>query len=84
MFLVITITTVRLNITGSYEGFFLLRGEHGSLFELKDDVFLGEGRRYITGIDFEHAKQFLYGLMPRLPGSHICILSGIKNREMDI
>ena len=48
---------IRVNITGNYDGIFLLKGEEGALFELKDDLFLGDGRRYIAGIDFEHKKE---------------------------
>ncbi len=49
----ILIMTVKFNITGSWEGLYLLRGELGAWLELKDDLFLGEGQRYITGIDLD-------------------------------
>ena len=54
--------TVTVTITGSYEGVFLLRGEHGALFELKDDLYLGEGYRYMAGIDLVRMKQFFFTL----------------------
>ncbi len=41
----------------------MLKGENGALFELKDDLYLGEGNRYIIGVDFEDGKQFLYRLL---------------------
>ncbi len=52
----------RFNITGSYEGLFLLKGKDGALFEVKDDLYLGEANRYIAGIDFEKEKLFLHRL----------------------
>jgi hypothetical protein len=52
--------TIRFTITGGYEGLFLLRGQRGALFELKDDLYLGEGNRYIIGFNFVRTKQFLY------------------------
>ncbi len=51
--------TCRINITGNYEGIFLLKGEDGALFELKDDLYLGEENRYVAGIDLESEKEFL-------------------------
>ena len=47
----------RVTITGNYDGIFLLRGTQGALFEIKDDLFLGDARRYIAGIDFEDKKE---------------------------
>jgi hypothetical protein len=58
----ILVTVVRFQITGNFEGVFLLAGKQGRLFELKDDLFLGEGNRYIAGIDLEREKQFFYHL----------------------
>ena len=60
--LLLIVAAVRFNITGSYEGIFLLRGERGALLELKDDLFLGEGNRDIVGIDLEHGKEVLQSL----------------------
>jgi len=56
IFINLVVFTVKVNITGSYEGIFLLKGEPGALYELKDDLYLGEGYRYIWGIDFEGLK----------------------------
>lgn len=53
---------VRFSCTGDLDGIFLLRGRNGSLLEIKDDLFLGEGHRYIAGIDFLESKRFLSGL----------------------
>ncbi len=56
----IAIMPVKFNITGSHEGIFLLRGERGALFELKDDIYLGEAYRYIIGVDFEKARRLYH------------------------
>ncbi len=73
------IMTVKFNITGSHEGLFLLRGEGGALFELKDDIYLGEAYRYIIGINFEPVK-LLYDSIFLTAGSRGCIYttSGTK------
>ncbi len=78
----IVLMTVKFNITGSYEGIFFLRGEGGALFELKDDIYLGEAYRYIAGIDFEPAKQ-LYDSMfnGRVKGPHLYYKWDEKNGE---
>ncbi len=69
IFINLVIMTVKFNFTGNYEGIFLLKGEPGALYELKDDLFLGEGYRYIWGIDFEDLKQFFHGLFEVEAGS---------------
>ncbi len=53
------LATVKINFTHNYEGIFLLKGEDRAVFEVKDDLLLGEGRRYIAGIDLDRAKEFL-------------------------
>lgn len=50
---------VRFSFTGDLDGIFLIAGRQGYLFELKDDLFLGEGHRYLIGIDFVDSKRFL-------------------------
>ncbi len=57
--IIVLFATVKLNLTGSYAGIFLLSGRDGELFEFQDDLFLGQEARYITGIDFEGVKQLL-------------------------
>lgn len=47
------ITMVQFNITGNYEGIFLLKTDHGALFEVQDDLYLGEEQRYIWDIDLD-------------------------------
>jgi hypothetical protein len=59
---IMMMTLIRFNITRNFEGIFLLKGVQGALFEVKDDVLLGEGSRYIAGIDIEDAKLYLYRL----------------------
>lgn len=58
----LTIMTVKFHITGSHEGIFLLRGQMGALFEVKDDIYLGEAYRYIIGVDFDKARELYYRL----------------------
>ncbi len=53
------LTTVKFDITGNFEGIFLLEGKEGAVWEVKDDLFLGEEDRYIAGIDLETEKEFL-------------------------
>jgi hypothetical protein len=53
------LATVKINLTHNYEGLFLLKGKGGALLEVKDDLFLGEGHRYIAGIDLEGIKERL-------------------------
>jgi hypothetical protein len=43
----------RFSLLGHLEGLFLLRGENGDLFELKDDLYLGDGSRLIAGVDLK-------------------------------
>jgi len=45
--------TTHFDFSGRYEGVFLLKGKHGAIFELTDDIYLGDGKRYIIGIDFD-------------------------------
>ncbi len=42
---------VRFNITGHYEGLYLLHQYHSGRYELTDDLFVGQGERLIAGID---------------------------------
>ncbi len=42
-----------IKLTGHHEGIFLLKGRKGHLFEVKDDLYLGDGSRYIFGLDFD-------------------------------
>jgi len=56
----LTIIFVKFTVTGNYEGVFLLSGKDRYVFELKDDLYLNEGRRYLLGIDFEHGKESIY------------------------
>ena len=68
LLVLVAIMTVTFNITGSYEGIFLLRGERGKLFEVKDDLYLGEAFRHIAGIDFDHIRRSWYKLFNRFEG----------------
>jgi hypothetical protein len=58
---VAVVLSVRITITGSYEGIYLLKGIEGRFLELKDDLFLNEGARYIIGVDLDVVKRFVRG-----------------------
>lgn len=45
------VTFVHFNITGHCKGIFLLKGENGAYFEVKDDLYLGENHRFLAGMD---------------------------------
>lgn len=53
---VLLIATTRFNIEGDWEGLYLLNGTEGKLFELKDDILLGEYERLIFKFNFESLK----------------------------
>jgi len=53
------ILTTRINFKGHYEGLFLLKGKEGALFELKDDLFLGDGSRLILALDVDGPRERL-------------------------
>jgi len=61
-FVGLILATVKVNISGTYEGIFFLKGKDGAVLEVRDDLFLGEEDRYIAGIDLEREKDFLSGL----------------------
>jgi hypothetical protein len=62
-------TIVRFNLTGFYEGIFLLRGEDGAMFEFQDDLYLGQEGRYIAGMDFGGLKEFLGNVLNKHRGN---------------
>ncbi len=63
--LLFVVVAVRFNIKGHFEGLFLLKGEKGSLVELKDDLYLGDGHRVICGIDFDDPRYHLRNFFSR-------------------
>ncbi len=82
LFVNIAMMTVKFNVTGSHEGIFLLRGGHGTLFELKDDIYLGEAYRYIIGIDFEPVKRLYDSIFNgRVKGPYLYYKWDEKNGE---
>ncbi len=52
------LATMKFNITHNYEGIFLLKVEDRAVLEVNDDLYLGEGQRYIAGIDLEREKDY--------------------------
>lgn len=51
LLILIFLATTRFSIEGDWEGLYLLKGKNGKLFELKDDLFLGEYERLIAKFD---------------------------------
>ena len=86
-FVVLTLATVDVNITGDHEGIFLLKGKGWAILELRDDLFLGEEDRYIAGIDLERKKNFLGGMLMLKPPlrqiNHGCAMNGTQNVVKD-
>jgi hypothetical protein len=54
--------TTRFEFASRSEGLFLLKAEHGALFELKNDLYLGEEGRLIYGIDFGDPRYRLFNI----------------------
>jgi hypothetical protein len=52
LFLLSVMATVRFRIEGHFHGLFLLKGSADYRLELKDDLYLGDGYRFITGFEF--------------------------------
>ena len=44
---------VHFDIKGHFDGIFLLKGRHGWKYELKDDLYVGDGDRLIYAVDWE-------------------------------
>lgn len=59
------ISTTHFNFKGRYDGLFLLKGEHGYLFDFTDDIYLGDGDRVICGIDLHDPHYIGYNLLHR-------------------
>lgn len=57
---VLVLILVRFNFKGHFGGLFLLEGKGWRLLELKDDLYLGEGRRLLAGIDFGPIRRMVY------------------------
>jgi hypothetical protein len=57
-FFAVIVTITRFDIKGRYEGIFLLREKpkNFGLFELKDDLYLGDGSRLLFAIDLKKPK----------------------------
>jgi hypothetical protein len=48
----ILFSIVHFDIRGHFDGLFLLKGSHGWRYELKDDLYVGDGDRVLWSIDF--------------------------------
>ena len=54
--LLILFTTIHFDIKGHFDGVFLMQGRNGWLYELKDDLYVGDGNRVIYSIDFDDPR----------------------------
>ena len=54
--LIILFTTVRFDIKGHFDGLFLLKGSNDWWYELKDDLYVGDGDRVLYSIDFDDPR----------------------------
>ncbi len=71
VFFVFILSTTRLNFNGNLEGMYLLKGENGYWFELKDDIYLGEYERVLFKseiVDLVFSKNQTHSSSP---GSHV-------------
>lgn len=57
--LCLLLLAVRIDFRGHFGGLFLLKGKGWRPFDLKDDLYLGEGSRLIAGIDFGPIRRAL-------------------------
>ena len=63
------LSVTEFDYRGHDEGIFLLKGTHGSLFELSDDLFLGDEGNLIYAIDFQKPTFSNYSVFnPHEPG----------------
>jgi hypothetical protein len=59
------LTMVHLDIKGHFDGLFLMKGADGWHYELKDDLYMGEGDRLLYGLDFHDPRSRLQALFDR-------------------
>ena len=48
-----------IDITGDFEGIYVFRSDRGGIFDIKDDIFLGDEGRLLCKLEFEPVWQFL-------------------------
>ncbi len=66
----ILFATVRFDIKGHFDGLFLLQGTNGWHYELKDDLYVGDGDRIIASLDFDDPRyRFFRKVHPKRPSS---------------
>lgn len=51
--LVLVVATIRFRYSGNLDGIYLLKGTKGALFEVKDDIYLGEYEKVLAKMEFE-------------------------------
>lgn len=57
-----------VRVSGHWHGIFLLLAKEGPRLELKDDLFLGDGQRLVTGVSFSRLRRALSGAAVPSPG----------------
>lgn len=57
------VTCIRFDMTGHFNGIFLLKGRHDWRFELKDDLYVGDGDRIIYSLSFNAPRYRLARLL---------------------
>lgn len=58
LFSAILYTVSHIDITGDYEGIYVFRSDRGAIFDIKDDIFLGDEGRLLCRLEFESLWQF--------------------------
>jgi len=62
---IVLLLTVRFNITGHFEGFFLLRDKSSGKYEFADHLYVGEGSRLVYGVNLTTLQyQFINSFLP--------------------
>lgn len=52
--------TVEVDISGRYEGIYVLRARYGKLLQIRDDIFLGQEKRLLWKVEFEGIHRLLF------------------------
>jgi hypothetical protein len=57
----LAVAFTQLDVSGNWQGVFLLRGTGSAALVLKDDLFLGDGSRLLVGVSFSRFRRLLAG-----------------------
>ena len=67
LFLTVCILITKFDFRDTWDGLYLLKGEKGFLFELKDDLLLGEYERLLFKFEFDAIRARLFTNSPERP-----------------